>query len=361
MLKLLHIENLTVFPEADLSFGKNLNVIIGENGSGKTHVLKAAYCAISVSAHGGAKTPENVPTKDFLGKALADKLRHVFRPDDVGRLVSRQPGNRTCKLSYSFVETKHDLSFHFSRPAKTEVKINKVPAAWIEKPPAFLPTRELLTLLPEFPTFYDTNYTRFEETWRDTCNLLGGYLARGPREKRTKGFLEPLEEAMGGAVNVDKAGRFYLEHKTGKMEMHLVAEGLRKLAMIARLFATGALQEKGCLFWDEPEANLNPKVIKTVAKTILQMAASGIQVFIATHSLFLLRELHILQQRDFKTLDSRCFGLHIGSDGAVSVQQGKTMDDIGDISALDEELAQSDRYLDTEAKSSTGTESKPTP
>jgi AAA15 family ATPase/GTPase len=132
------------------------------------------------------------------------------------------------------------------------------------------------------------------------------------------------------------------------MEMHLVAEGLRKLATVARLIATGSLLDKGYLFWDEPEANLNPKVVKTVAKTILQIAQSGIQVFIATHSLFLLRELHILERREFKKLDTRCFGLHIVADGAVSVQQGKTMDDVGQITALDEDLQQSERYVDTE-------------
>ena len=65
---------------------------------------------------------------------------------------------------------------------------------------------------------------------------------------------------------------------------------------MARLIATGSLLDKGYLFWDEPESNLNPKIIKRVAKTILQVAQSGIQVFIATHSLFLMRELHILQR-----------------------------------------------------------------
>jgi hypothetical protein len=70
-------------------------------------------------------------------------------------------------------------------------------------------------------------------------------------------------------------------------------------------------------------------------------------VFIATHSLFLLRELYILQQTEFKNLDAHYFGLHI-KDGAVSVQQGSSIDEIGDISALDEELLQSDRYMDLE-------------
>ena len=153
---------------------------------------------------------------------------------------------------------------------------------------------------------------------------------------------------MGGNVEADEAGRFYLNLPSGSMEMHLVAEGLRKLATVARLIATGSLLDKGYLFWDEPESNLNPKIIKTVAKTILQLAQSGIQVFIATHSIFLLRELHILQKIEFETLDTRCFGLHIVEGGGVDVQQGKTMDDIGYITALDEDLLQSDRYIDTE-------------
>jgi len=34
------------------------------------------------------------------------------------------------------------------------------------------------------------------------------------------------------------------------------------------------------VFWDEPEANLNPKIVMVIARTILDLATSGIQVFI---------------------------------------------------------------------------------
>lgn len=129
--------------------------------------------------------------------------------------------------------------------------------------------------------------------------------------------------------------------------MHLVAEGIRKLAMIARLISTGSLLEKGYLFWDEPEANLNPKVIKQVACTILHLVQNGIQVFVATHSLFLMREIHILQMKSEERLDARFFGLHADSE-SVQITSGKTLDDIGDITSLDEELQQSERYLEVE-------------
>src|SRR5262249_50923497 len=102
--------------------------------------------------------------------------------------------------------------------------------------------------------------------------------------------------------------------------------------------------------WDEPNANLNPKVIKSVAGTILQLCRSGIQVFVATHSLFLMRELDLLLKTEtFQDVAARFFGLHPGDNG-VTVQQGATADDIGTLDALQEELSQSDRYLAAEAE-----------
>jgi len=348
MLKSLEVENFTVFPKAHLRFGKNLNIIIGENGAGKTHVLKAAYVAIAVSAARTKDVATEPPNRAQLQSALADKLLTVFRPDGLGRLVRRGRGRDKCRLSYRFDQAGLNVAFTFSTVAKTEVRIEVAPTIREKSLPVFLPTRELLTIAPGFVSLYETTHLSFEETWRDTCILLEAPLARGPRERNIKNLLEPLERVMGGKVEVDKAGRFYLHADSGRMEMHLVAEGLRKLAMVARLIATGSLLDKGYLFWDEPESNLNPRIIKTLAKTIMQVAKSGIQVFIGTHSLFLMRELHILQVREFPQFDTRCFGLHFEPDGSVSVQQGKTMDEIGDIAALDEDLAQSDRYIETE-------------
>jgi len=346
LLKSLKLENFTVFPTADLGFGKHLNVIIGENGTGKTHILKAAYSAIAVSAARPKNGSSDAPNKAVFPTALADKFQGVFRPDTLGRLVRRGRGRGKCRLSYVFDRRQLNLEFTISTLAK--VVVETMPTTREEKLPVYLPTRELLSIAPSFVSIYETTRLEFEETWRDTCVLLGAPLARGPREQRIKQVLEPMEAAMGGKVEVDKAGRFYLTLDSGSMEVHLVAEGLRKLAMVARLIATGSLLDKGYLFWDEPESNLNPRIIKTVARTIMQVAQSGIQVFIGTHSLFLLRELHILQKRDFPDFDTKCFGLHLGSDGAVTVQQGKTMDEIGDIAVLDEELRQSDRYIETE-------------
>jgi len=176
--------------------------------------------------------------------------------------------------------------------------------------------------------------------------LLGALALRGPREKQIADLLDPLEKAMGGKVVLDKNGRFYLRMPgQGNMEMPLVAEGLRKLAMVYRLISTGSLLDKGYLFWDEPESNLNPRLIKLVAKVICHLIDQGIQVFVATHSLFLLRELEILSKREFKNMDRRLFALRPSSSG-VEVEQGPNIDDLQTLVLLDEELEQSGRFME---------------
>jgi energy-coupling factor transporter ATP-binding protein EcfA2 len=347
VIKSLRIKSFTVFSEAELTFGKDLNVFVGENGTGKSHLLKLAYSLLAVQAQGKRESNEATPSEAFLQGAIARKLVGVFRPDELGRLTQRRAGVQNCKVELTAGDAQLDLAIGFHTKSKSEVSVSKLPTRWVDKPPVFLPTRELLTIYPGFVSLYETTSLPFEETWRDTCVLLGAPLARGPREAAIKALLEPLESALDGKIVLEPSGQFYLNRGGANTEMHLVAEGLRKLAMVARLIATGTLIDKGYLFWDEPEANLNPKLIKDVAQAIVHLSKSGIQVFVATHSLFLLRELYLLQLE--RGLATRCFGLHIAGDGAVQVEQGLTMDDIGPIASLDEELQQSDRYMEHEA------------
>jgi len=350
MLESLKLKNFTVFGEATFEFANGINVIVGANGSGKTHLLKLAYaCTYVLNAEVRNAGPPK-QTIHYLQSAVAEKLLAVFKPDGLGRLARRSRKGRQRSEVDCLFNDQNKLEFSFSTASKTSVEVEKTSARWLEKRPVYLPTRELLTIYPGFVSLYETTHLQFDETWRDTCLLLGAPLARGPREARIKELLVPLEEAMGGKVELTDAGGFYLNVDGVRMEMHLVAEGLRKLAMIARLIATGSLIDKGYLFWDEPEANLNPKVIKTIARTILHLCQNGIQVFIATHSLFLMRELDILQStEEFKDVSSQYFGLQKQNDEVV-VQQGPSVDDVGSIDALQEELSQSDRFLESEAQ-----------
>lgn len=415
MIKSFRLKNFTLFREEELHLSPNLNVIIGENGCGKSHLLKALYSLVSVSSEQGRKVHnsyidearhidfivdsvknipslvkmaeddfekqkklenemeeqyktivfhlknkreslieksllENRPTKAFLEKSCAEKLNSVLRPEKLGNLASRYSTDdgRRVELYFFNDDKRTDIGVSFSSASQSEVKVEALPQRWIIERPIFFPTRELLTLYPGFISTYDNHYLEFEETYRDTCLLLGLPALKGEREAYAKELLKPIEEAMGGEVVLDNNGRFYLQQSKKRVEMPLVAEGLRKFAMLARLIATGSLLDKGYLFWDEPEANLNPKLVKTLAKVILDLCKQGIQVFIATHSLFLLRELEILQKgEEYASLSPRYFGLNITENG-VQVDQGDEIYDLSQIVVLNESLLQADRYLDME-------------
>ncbi len=86
------------------------------------------------------------------------------------------------------------------------------------------------------------------------------------------------------------------------LEAELSAEGFRKFGMLQRLLQNGRIKPgvSGPLFWDEPESNLNPKLMKTVVTILLELARQGQQVFLATHDYVLLKWFDLLMQPDDK-------------------------------------------------------------
>ena len=346
MLESLIIDNFTAFGSKELKFSDGLNVFVGENGTGKTHLLKIPYAVIATSASGARRNNGENPTKGTLQRDLAQKLIQVFRPESLGRLSRRQRGRSRCEVEVRFNCSEHTVRFSLSSQSTKEVMLDICPTKWVDKAPVFLPAHELLTVFPGFVSIYDSHYLQFDETWRDTCQLLGAATLKGARERKVIELLKPLEELMKGCLFLDGNGRFYLRQQgVGNIEVHLVAEGIRKLAMLARLIATGSLLDRGVLFWDEPESNLNSKLVRGVAEAILQICSHGVQVFLATHSLFLLREFEtLLKESRFSHIGPRYFTLSPNAEG-VEVQQGDSLDDVEPLVALDEELLQSDRFL----------------
>lgn len=347
MLQSLSLRNFTTFGKADFRFVPGLNLVVGENGAGKSHLLKVAYAlAWALARRSGidSDAETQMPTE----RRISSKLTSLFRPDHLGHLVRRHVRSGRGEIKARFSDGAGELQFGLGRNEK-EVELKGRPTGWIGRRPVFLGPHELMTIFPNFISLSESWDLPFDSTWRDTCLWLGLPPARGAREPRIKELLGPLEDAMEGSVEAE-AGRFYLRRADGRMEMHLVGEGLRKLATVAQLVATGSLADEGTLLvWDEPEANLNPRLIKVVARTILDLCNAKIQVLAATHSLFLMRELDILARQDFKQVPTHYIGLHRNPNDEPRVEQGESIDSVGDIAALDQELSQARRYLATGA------------
>jgi hypothetical protein len=348
MLRSLDIKNFTIFSRARFAFGPHINVLHGVNGAGKSHVLKLAYCVQHALSSPPTAAAGESPSSKALTSHVANELIEVFRPDALGRLTTRKQGRALTRVTASFFDGPGPLEFRFSTGSRTEVAVSRVPRAWSKQRPIFLPTRAALTFFPGFAALYREHQLEMDRTWLDLAEHLAAPVSRGVKAARSVALLEPIEDAMGGKIEFDRSGRFYLVDQRGRIEIHLVAEGIRKLAMVARLVANGSLKDKACLLWDEPEANLNPRLLVKVAEMLFALADQGVQVILGTHSLFLLRELEIRAVgRSAQKANPRYFGLQVDGDGLAQVQSGDRIEDSGDIAALDENLAQSQRYLDT--------------
>ncbi|MFH1138284.1 MAG: AAA family ATPase [Pseudomonadota bacterium] len=182
-----------------------------------------------------------------------------------------------------------------------------------EKPIVYVPVKEMLASAPGFRSLYSSREIYFEEVYLDILDKA--YLP--PLKKLNSEYqplLDRLRQGMKGEVKL-KGETFYLLEKAGEIEFSLVAEGLRKLALLWLLIRNGSLTSGATLFWDEPETNLNPSMLPMVVDILLRLVKLGVQIFIATHSYPLLKEFD-LQHRDRLV---RYFNLRFNVQGLVRV------------------------------------------
>ena len=352
MLRSLDINSFTVFsPQTDFTFAKGINVIIGENGLGKSHLLKLAYSVVSVCEP--LQRNNNVNKQQFQ-RAIARKLVGVFRPDYLGRLTSRKSGRTRCEIGVHFFANACNYHFSFASNSREEVTIDERMVKLSDTTAIFLPTMEIISIFPGFSSLYREKHLSFDETYYDLCLALERSLSKGARYDSVRKFLDPIEEILQGRIRCEN-GRFYLTLPgTGNMEMPLVAEGHRKLATIAYLLANGSILKNGILFWDEPETNLNPALMRDLAKILIHLANMGIQIFLTSHNLFFIKELDLQLQIQRKRENGKKGGEKIPSkwfafsaptsEKEIQISSGNALEEVEPIRCLDVELEQSEAY-----------------
>jgi wobble nucleotide-excising tRNase len=91
---------------------------------------------------------------------------------------------------------------------------------------------------------------------------------------------------------------YLLTGNTSKLEFQLLAEGLRKSALLWLLIKNATLVNGSILFWDEPEANINPVQIPVIVDILLDLQRDGVQVFLSTHDYFFAKYLEVKRSAD---------------------------------------------------------------
>ena len=153
----------------------------------------------------------------------------------------------------------------------------------------YIPTKEMISTVEHFVSLYDEYHIDFEEMYYDLAKLLD------------KGQI------------VQKNKKFYFKIRgEGEFEMGLLSDGYRKLSMIIYMILSGSLNKNTILFWDEPETNMNPKMIRPIVQTIIVLAQMGVQIFVSTHDYFIQQEFNmasVYSELNPKNLDIRFISL----------------------------------------------------
>jgi len=332
MIKSLNLKNFTCFNNKIFEFSPGINVFIGENGTGKTHLMKVLAASLR-SVKDWKLGPDQA--NKVLEIDLARNLMGYFKPDELSSLASKDAGNANVEIAIK--ATEGNLEYDFSKKGRNTTHV--LHAKFSERPQSiFLPSKEIFSIFEGLQKLMKEKEIALEDTYLHLAEELdSNELKEGPRFDAVKKLLNPIEKIVG-AKAFKKGGKFYLnEEKVGNLEAHLVAEGIRKIGSIMYLIATGSLSNKSILFWDEPESNLNPKLSKMVCDLLASLSENGVQIFIATHDYLISQRLSLMAeypQKDNAT-NIRFFGLS-KSDSGVNVQTANTLLGIDNNPILDE-------------------------
>ena len=302
------LERFTAFEQLDLKLVPGINVFIGANGTGKTHLLKVAYAACEFKT-------TNIDYVMGPEEPFYHKLVRVFLPsrNSIQRLVRHPSEDRQAIVDVWRGSLR--LRFPVSDEARRMGSFAKLD--WPEEvvKSTFIPAKEILSNAPGFRSLYKQHEIHVEEIYSDIIDRA--YLP--PLRKRTNAVRrieKRLEAAIGGRVT-DEGEELFVENGNSKIEFMLLAEGLRKLGLLWLLVRNGSLPSGSVLFWDEPEANLNPGLLTVVVDILLQLQRSGVQILIATHDYAVLKELELLIEEGDEV---RFHALYRDSTGEVSCE-----------------------------------------
>lgn len=283
ILRQINLENYTVFESEKFALGRGINVLIGENGTGKTHLMKLLYAATQ-AAEARVSFPH--------------KVVRTMLPDDynISRLLTRKRGAAHASVKViaqkeGSSNTKNlSLSFH-SQTKKWEGEVLGE-TSWENEfqgeSGIFIPAKEILSNSYNLSAAVEKGNVLFDDTYIDILNSAKVDASLGRNEKNRSVMLKSIEKIINGTVLYDaKKDAFYLKKGNSKQEFNLVSEGIRKMCLVWQLVKNGMLEKGSVLFWDEPEANMNPTFMPVVVDLLLMLERNGVQIFIATHDYFL--------------------------------------------------------------------------
>ena len=304
MIESIYLKNFTVFDEMEMKLSPGINVIIGENGTGKSHLLKAIYTMSSLYRTDRKDTQIDERT---VRETLTSKLINTMMPIDA-KLWKLRKSDATRE---AFIKTcSHDIgnfeiSFNFnSKKVSLPIAASTIFSALEDSvKPVFIPAKEICFIvegLKDVPTTTIVNHMQalhFDETYTDLIKKLTKPTGADVTiSEKSEWVLSEIKKIVRGSFVHDRSGNLVFRSFGTDFSVNVMAEGFRKLGTLCRLIENGSLApgSGAPLFWDEPDSNLNPLLIKLLVETLYALSEQGQQIILATHSYNLIKWFDLL-------------------------------------------------------------------
>lgn len=310
-----------------------LNLILGHNGTGKSLILKFLYAILRATGE-YQRGDSTTSFKSILG----DKLRGTFQVDQVGEIVKKGSRKLKCECRLD----NQTINFTFSPSAVLSAGDVSEMVKPTEILPLFLPPKEILSITPVIERSRMVDKLKgFDNTYLELAFALKGEPQKGQTFANLARARFQLSKLFHGRL-IQDGETWQFKEGNIKHSIHMTAEGVKRLALIDRLIGNRSLYPGATLFIDEPEAMLHPKAIVEFMEILHLLAMQDIQVFMATHSYFVLKALYIIARRE--ETDIRCLSLNTDEPPSfANLKEG-----IPDNPIIDESISLYEREIDVE-------------
>ncbi len=305
MIEDVRLENFGPIRLLEWAPGPGINLIIGENGTGKTFLLKALYACVRA-----LEEYDRSPAPKGLRQILEEKLVWTFLLRRTGDLVRKGGGEgngegpeerRRLSLRLDFGKNEEPLSFAFSLGPYAEREIGDLEKRRTGRQgiSLFIPAKEVLSLTSAIKK---SRYTDMDFSFDDTYGDLVLALENEPTQgKNYAGYAEArrrLAALLGGRIERRQGLWSFRRRKEGfRFPIELTAEGIRRIGLLDRLLGNRTLSPRSILFLDEPDAALHPSAVSCLMEILDLLARAGNQIFLATHSYFVLKKLCLIARK----------------------------------------------------------------
>lgn len=365
----VELSNFTVFKKNEIEFSKGLNIFIGKNGTGKTHLLKLINCLdnnfyTSVKENKKDKSEEDdiktfsvIDSKAFPIPSSFLKLyskygysndaqKEMFNSKKIlvkfNKDISLQLHNR----SFSKYITKYRKAVYNIFKSEFLLKYTKTYKLKNNKF-TFIPCKDILTSSKGFSALYDSRYINFESVYYNIIKKSELPIIRDLDEDFIN-IAKKIEEAIGGKA-IYKNNYFLIDYKNiGEIYFDMIAEGHKKLALIYILIMNGEIDKNTVLLLDEPESNLNPQLTDLLVEILLSLSTLGCQIFIATHNTFILDDIEIQRKKEHKILYHSFYFDDKNKTNGINIETKEFLKDLEHNDIEEKIIKQHNDYLDKE-------------